>query len=110
VDPRNESEVASLAAFLMDNPQEVEERRENARQLVRENLTWDRTIEPLARWCAKPQRREKRGSVEVATERIVALRRRLEESEAALRELEGRRLVKVSNLLRRFRSSRTGKK
>lgn len=102
LDPEDAQAAKALFARLLDDPAEAERRRENARRLVRERLTWDRTIEPLARWCADPRPREKKDLIGSGNDRIVDLRRRLAHVEGLHRELAGRRLVKLSNFLRRI--------
>lgn len=57
VDPANPEAVAAAVAAALDDPTGLAARRSNARRLVDELLTWDRTVAPLARWCAHPTRR-----------------------------------------------------
>jgi len=102
LDPADGAGVRSLVERLLDSPEEAEKRRENARRLVRERLTWDRTIEPLARWCQNPKVRANKGEILPAGSDLDSLRRRLAELEERRRELSGRRLVRLSNFLRRM--------
>jgi hypothetical protein len=53
---------------ILDHPEQVTERRANAQRLVRERLTWDRTIGPLADWCRSPARREGKTAFTLAFE------------------------------------------
>ena len=102
LDPEDSAGVAALTEHLLDDPVEVEIRRECARRLVRERLTWNRTIVPLAKWCKSPAVREGKDNP-FGGESVLDVTRRLGESQEALRELKGRRLVRLSNYLRRFR-------
>ncbi|NQU42793.1 glycosyltransferase family 4 protein [bacterium] len=102
LDPQDGGGIETLVEGLVADPGEIERRRENARRLVRENLTWDRTIEPLAVWCENPVRREGKG-VKGSGQMLSELQVRLEASETARREMEGRRLVKLSNFIRGLR-------
>jgi hypothetical protein len=104
LDPASSDE--HLEAFierLLDAPDKIADKRENARRLVREKLTWDRTIAPLADWCRNPTRRSGKNRQSLQTdETLQALRRESEQLRESLQELQGRRLVRLSNLLRRI--------
>jgi len=58
VNPTDESQVRQAIAEALNNPHEVHRRGENAQRLVRERLTWDKTIEPLDSFCRAPWRRD----------------------------------------------------
>lgn len=60
--------VRKLVTRLLGHREDVERRSKNAQDLVRANYTWDRTIGPLAKWCADPQRREKPAQAAVPVE------------------------------------------
>lgn len=63
-----EGDLAGLERLidrLAGHREDVERRSANARRLVRERYTWDRTIAPLAQWCARPVRREATAKVSV---------------------------------------------
>jgi hypothetical protein len=64
VDPENEGEVRRLCGRLIGHSEDVVRRAEGARKLVRECLTWDQTIAPMAKWTADPRKRE--GKVRIA--------------------------------------------
>jgi hypothetical protein len=102
LDPSDTAALSRLATRILDDPSEVEGRRANARRLVAERLTWDRTIAPLARWCAAPRLRERKDRARGSAETIRELRGQLARVEQDYRELSGRRLVKLSNFLRRL--------
>lgn len=57
VNPADPDAVAAAVGAALDDPARLAARRYNARQLVNEQLVWERTIAPLARWCANPTRR-----------------------------------------------------
>ncbi len=95
--------VETFVERFLNSPDETASKRENARRLVQEQFTWDRTIAPLAAWCQSPTvRTGKDGPGIRDDETIKTLRRESEKLEESLRELKGRRLVRLSNLLRRI--------
>src|SRR5919202_5476820 len=57
VDPADPAAVAAAVERAIDDPPGLAARGANARRLAAERLRWDRTVEPLARWCAAPARR-----------------------------------------------------
>lgn len=50
--------IQAAVREVIHQPELAAERGRNAQRLVRERLTWDKTIEPLAAWCREPVRRE----------------------------------------------------
>ncbi|MCX6356120.1 MAG: glycosyltransferase family 4 protein [Candidatus Aureabacteria bacterium] len=54
VDTSDRRSVESAIDEALDSPQGVKERGSNAQRLVREHLTWDKTIQPLADFCKNP--------------------------------------------------------
>lgn len=56
-DPADQGSVEKLIVRLLGHREDVERRSRNAQDLVRRSYTWDRTIEPLAAWCARPDYR-----------------------------------------------------
>ncbi len=104
LDPASPSEdLETFVERLLDAPDEIAGKRENARRLVREQFTWDRTIAPLADWCRNPTRRAGKDLPNIQTdEALQALRRESEQIRESLQELQGRRLVRLSNLLRQI--------
>lgn len=61
LDPSDHRGLQRLVDRLAGHSEDVERRSQNAQQLVRDHLTWDRTITPLAEWCRAPRlRRDKR--------------------------------------------------
>jgi hypothetical protein len=55
VDPSDEAQVEAVIEEALTSPQEVRRRGENAQQLVRERLVWDKVIEPLDAFCRNPR-------------------------------------------------------
>jgi len=60
VDPSDAAAVGAAVGAALDDPAGLAARRANARRLVDERLTWDRTVAPLAAWCAQATRRVRR--------------------------------------------------
>jgi glycosyltransferase involved in cell wall biosynthesis len=58
VDPDNAPAIRCTVEQVLDEPDEIVRRGQNAQRLVRERLTWDRTIEPLDAFCRSPWQRE----------------------------------------------------
>jgi glycosyltransferase involved in cell wall biosynthesis len=54
VDPADRRAVEAAIDSALDNPGLIAEYGINARRLVREKLTWDKTIKPLADFCKNP--------------------------------------------------------
>ncbi len=57
VDPSDQAAVAAAVETVLDRPDRLAEFRRNAQRLARERLAWDRTIGPLAEFCAAPSKR-----------------------------------------------------
>ena len=60
VDPLDAAAVGAAVGAALDDPAGLAARRTNARRLVDERLTWDRTVAPLAAWCVHATRRVRR--------------------------------------------------
>jgi len=58
IDENDMDGLKKLVQRLAGHREDTERRSTNARKLVAENYTWDRTIQPLAEWCADPKVRE----------------------------------------------------
>lgn len=58
LDPGDMKGFGRLINRLLSHHEDVRRRSDNARKLVQDNYTWDRTTEPLARWCARPEPRK----------------------------------------------------
>jgi glycosyltransferase involved in cell wall biosynthesis len=57
VDHDDTQRLSALVRSLLKDPQMAAEHGANAQKLVREHLSWDKTIEPLARFCRDPEKR-----------------------------------------------------
>ena len=56
VDPSEEGAVHRITLDVLRNPGVLRERSANAQRLVAENLTWDRCVEGLDRFCKSPKK------------------------------------------------------
>jgi len=103
-DPDDTRRLALIVEEVLLAPAIVAEKRHNARRLVAERLTWDRTIEPLAAWCRNPHERPNKLTVALQD---VARQRRLAELEeelaAAWRDLDTLRGKMIFRLLQKRR-------
>ena len=68
VDPEDVEAIAGVISEIFEHPEEVEARGRNAQRLVRDRLTWDRTIHPVDHFVRHPDLR--RGS---SRERTVSI-------------------------------------
>lgn len=59
VPPGDRKALAEVIRKIKDNPDEVKSASENAQRLVRERLTYDRVIDPLAKFCENPKLRKR---------------------------------------------------
>ena len=59
LDPADPAGLRRILDEMLDDPAILETRSRNAQRLVRERLTWDRTIAPLDAFCRQPRKREK---------------------------------------------------
>ena len=59
LDPNDVSGLRRILDDIILHPDTLAEYRQNAQRLVRERLTWDRTISPLDAFCRQPRKREK---------------------------------------------------
>ncbi len=76
VEPGDRAALRDVVREIVLEPGRVERAAERARALVRGRYTWDAAIEPLARFCAEPRRRAKRGRSHLveATDRDLLVR------------------------------------
>ena len=63
VDSSEEGAVRRITLDILDNPDILRERAANAQSLVAENLTWDRCVEGLDRFCKSPKKLAKSGNL-----------------------------------------------
>ena len=66
VDPTDRAAVRAVFDEIIRNPDCLEERSKGAQRLVREKLTWDRTITPLDRFVRHPRMRPRARSIAAA--------------------------------------------
>lgn len=59
INPADSNAIRSVIEQILDNPNDVAERSRNAQRLVKDHLTWDRSIEPLDQFCQNPHKRVK---------------------------------------------------
>jgi GT2 family glycosyltransferase/glycosyltransferase involved in cell wall biosynthesis len=105
VDPEDKEQVASAVEQLLTDPEEAARRGVNAQRLVRERLTWDRTVDPLDAFCRDPVFRRHEGREPfVAREQTGAaeLRRMLRDKEVHIRNLEAMLARRRSPVARAF--------
>ena len=105
VDPNSEKEMKDCITYILDHPEEVRQRGRNARQLVRDHFTWDKTIEPLAKFCRQPYIRKNKEQIALKTETAHLQLRRLQKNyEKCQRELATLKGKKIFKLYSRFGS------
>ena len=59
LDPQDKDALQNVLEEIVSSPELVSERGRNAQKLVKERLTWDKTIEPLDEFCRAPMKRKK---------------------------------------------------
>ena len=59
VDPEDTEAIAAVLNEIFEHPEQVAERSLNAQRLVRERLTWDRTIDPIDGFVRRPSMRHR---------------------------------------------------
>jgi len=80
LDPADTARLREIIEAILREPEMVRKKSQNARRLVAERLTWDKTIAPLAAWCRVPTLRENK--------QVVAMREELRERRLAELEAE----------------------
>jgi glycosyltransferase involved in cell wall biosynthesis len=63
VDGHDKRQLSDLVRSLLIRPEITVEYGANAQKLVREQLTWDKTIDPVARFCASPFKRDRHSPI-----------------------------------------------
>jgi glycosyltransferase involved in cell wall biosynthesis len=58
IDPENRYEIKETIEYILDDPSELIQYGRNAQRLVRENFTWDMTMQPLVDFCKNPKKRD----------------------------------------------------
>lgn len=59
LDPLDSESLREVINKILTSPDVITEKGRNAHKLVREKLTWDKTIEPLDEFCQNPVKRTK---------------------------------------------------
>jgi hypothetical protein len=77
IDENSDKELSDLVDALLKDPEITIEYSANARKLVKAHLTWDKTITPLARFCASPVKRPHRSPLLIKLEERQELHHRL---------------------------------
>lgn len=105
VEPENELQLKDCINYCLDHPEDVRRRGRNARRLMRENFTWEKTLQPLANFCYHPflRRNKERIALQEETESL-QLQRLQQEYENCRRELATLKGKKIFKLYERFGS------
>jgi glycosyltransferase involved in cell wall biosynthesis len=82
IDPENRGAIAAVLDEIFSAPDALSERAQNAQRLVRQCLTWDKTIAPLDHFIRYPKRRLHDPTVEhvVMQKRNLGVRHLLDEA------------------------------
>lgn len=59
VNPEDKEQIEQVIEHILSHPEEIDEKGRNAQRLVRRELAWDNTIDPLASFCEKPFKLQK---------------------------------------------------
>lgn len=107
LDPENESQFKEIVRAILEDREDLDQRRRAARGLFKERLNWNKTIVPLSEFCHNPFVRPDKQAVLLAAEnktlQIRELQKELEVTKQELLTLKGKlwyRLYKRSNLLK----------
>ncbi|MCU0610493.1 MAG: glycosyltransferase [Candidatus Eisenbacteria bacterium] len=90
VNPNDAGEIRAAVRAAVTDEEHVRRKAENARRLVRERLSWDSAIEPLAAFCAQPAFRSRAVTLAGSSAAIetAALRRAVYDKDVHIRNLE----------------------
>jgi GT2 family glycosyltransferase len=72
VDPENRQAITEVIQDIFDHPEEVAERGRNAQRLVREQLSWTKTIAPLDNFIRHPRVRTHEQQTQLIRPQITA--------------------------------------
>jgi glycosyltransferase involved in cell wall biosynthesis len=119
VDPCDRAAIRRVVEQVLDAPEELARRGQNARRLISERLNWTAAIEPLDQFCRNPRRRapraaplasdagallallhERDGQLAQMTNEIERKNRHIAELESLLARIQNGRVMR---LLRRLR-------
>lgn len=100
VAPDDTGRLRAIVQWILRQPDIVREKGRNARRLVAERFTWDKTIEPLAAWCHQPAVRDHKHIFafrdEARERRIVELEAQLAETRSELDRLRGKLIFRLA--------------
>jgi glycosyltransferase involved in cell wall biosynthesis len=71
IDPQDQEAIRNTIEEILDSPELIAERSRNAQQLVREHLTWEKTIEPLDTFCRNPVKCKKGNPLLVSSQQSI---------------------------------------
>jgi glycosyltransferase involved in cell wall biosynthesis len=54
VDPSDQEQIRKIVREILNCPESVRRKGENAQRLVRDHLSWEHTVKPLADYCTHP--------------------------------------------------------
>jgi glycosyltransferase involved in cell wall biosynthesis len=105
--PDDEKSFKKIIYDILEEKENLEEKRKSAQSLVKEKLDWTKTIDPLSEFCKNPIFRENKSGKLLASEnhllRITQLEEELEKERSELLTLKGKmwyRLYKKSSSVR----------
>ena len=100
LDPADADGLREAIKMILREPTVVQKKGQNARRLVAEQLTWDKTIAPLAAWCREPRLRENKEAValreEVRERRLADLEKELAAVRHELDTLRGKWIFRLT--------------
>jgi len=100
LDPGDMAGLREIIKTILGEPDVVLKKGQDARRLVADQLTWDKTIAPLAAWCHEPKVREDKQLVamrEVAREhRLADLESELAATRSELDRLRGKWIFRLA--------------
>ncbi|MDX8549513.1 hypothetical protein KHC33_01320 [Methanospirillum sp. J.3.6.1-F.2.7.3] len=59
INPDKLEEIDSILDDIVNNPNQLDQKGINAQKLVCDNFNWEKTIEPLSKFCFNPKKRER---------------------------------------------------
>jgi len=100
LDPADAARLRETVEAVLREPELALAKGRNARRLVAERLTWEKTIGPLAAWCRQPHLREEKHAAAMREEARERRLREVEDEVAAVRRerdmLRGKWIVRLS--------------
>ncbi len=91
--------LKAIIETILDNPGEVRRRSKNARNLIRDHFTWDKTVVPLARFCREPEFRKGKEQIALKSEttelQLKRAKTKLQDCQKELATLKGKKIFKL---------------